>query len=238
MSFRAENVYAGYVEGIDVLQGLTVEARDGLITTVIGANGVGKSTLLKCAIGQLRPHKGTIRFKDHDLTRVRTHELASLGIGYIAQRRQTFPHMTVQENLEIGAWSFRKDRAQTAAAIERVLKRVPMLAEFRRRRAGELSGGQQRLLEIERAMLLEPALLLVDEPTVGLDPKMTGMIYSHLRALSEDAGHTILIVDQNVVAGTDIADHIYVLELGTNKFDCSKAEFDAHYAKSIADWLI
>ena len=113
-----------------------------------------------------------------------------------------------------------------------------MLAEFRNRKAGEMSGGQQRLLEIRRALLTNPTLLLVDEPTVGLDPKMTDLVYGHLRELVEDEGRTILMVDQNIIAGTDVADFIYVLEHGTNKFSCNKAQFDTKYRTNIADWLI
>ena len=101
-----------------------------------------------------------------------------------------------------------------------------------------MSGGQQRILELQRALLTDPTLLLIDEPSVGLDPKMTGFIYRHLRELVETEGRTILMVDQNVIAATDVADHIYVIELGANKFDCTKAEFDTSYRDSIADWLI
>ncbi len=238
MAFKADKVFAGYVPGIDILRGLSIEARSGQLTTVIGANGVGKSTLLKCAVGQLFPHSGSIVYGDVDLTRVETHQLAGLGIAYIAQGRNVFPQMTVLENLEMGVWSIRGDKARAGEAIERTFARTPILAEFRHRRAGEMSGGQQRILEIQRALLTDPALLLIDEPSVGLDPKMTGMIYQHLLELVKAETRTILMVDQNVIAGTEIADHIYVLELGANKFDCSKSEFDASYRDTIADWLI
>jgi len=238
MGLKAVDLHAGYVAGIDILRGLTLEAREGLLTTVIGANGVGKSTLLKCAVGQLRPHRGTLTFEGRDLTRLETHELVRLGVAYIAQRRNLFAHMTVLENLEMGLWSLRGERARVAGAIERALDGAPILAELRRRKAGELSGGQQRLLEIQRALLTDPRLLLVDEPTVGLDPKMTGMIYQHLRRLVDEEGRTVLMVDQNVIAGTEVADHIYVLELGAGRFDCSREVFESRYRETIADWLI
>lgn len=238
MEFSANNLHAGYVPDIDILRNLNVRAREGQITTIIGANGVGKSTLLKCAIGQLRPHTGTITYGEHDLGSVETHDLVRLGIAYIAQRRNIYPHMSVRENLELGMWSRRKDKAAINTAIERAFEAAPILAEFRQRKAGDMSGGQQRILEVQRSLMTDPRLMLIDEPSVGLDPKMTGMIYEHLRRLSEEEGRTILMVDQNVIAGTDIADHIYVLELGSNKFDCTKSEFDHTYREAIADWLI
>jgi len=238
MNFQAVDIHAGYVPGIDILRGLSIEARDGEVTTVIGANGVGKSTFLKCAIGQLRPHSGTISYGDLDLTRLETHDLVRHGIAYLAQGRNIFPHMSVLENLQMGVWSIRDDRDRCSGAIERAFEGAPILGDFKHRRAGEMSGGQQRVLEIQRALMTDPTLLLIDEPSVGLDPKMTDMIYDHLRALASDHRHTILIVDQNVIAGTDIADHIYVLELGANKFDCTKRDFDGTYRETIAEWLI
>lgn len=238
MTLKAENLHAGYVVDIDILRGLTVEARDGQLTTVIGANGVGKSTLLKCVVGQLRPHVGTITYDGNDITGISTNQIARLGIAYIAQRRNIFPHLTVLENLEMGAWTFRRARARVASAIARAFDEAPILYQFKDRRAGELSGGQQRLLEIERALLIGPELLLVDEPTVGLDPKMASVIYEHLRRLCTEDGRTILIVDQNVIAGIDVADYIYVLELGSNKLEGTKEEFDTKYRDSAAEWLL
>lgn len=238
MTLRAEDLHAGYVTDIDILRGLTVEARDGQLTTVIGANGVGKSTLLKCIVGQLRPHRGTIVYQGADITGIATDQLVRRGIAYIAQRRNVFPHLTVLENLEMGAWIMRRDRDRVATAIARAFVQAPILREFQTRRAGELSGGQQRILEIERALLTDPRLLLIDEPTVGLDPKMAAMIYRHLRQLCTEQDRTILMVDQNVIAGIDAADYIYVLELGANKLEGTKAEFDTKYRDTIGEWLI
>lgn len=238
MTLKAENLHAGYVADIDILRGLTVEAREGQLTTVIGANGVGKSTLLKCIVGQIRPQSGAITYNDVDLTGITTNRLVRLGISYIAQRHSIFPQLTVLENLEMGAWTFRYDRDRVSAAVTRAFEQAPLLAEHRKRRAYELSGGQQRLLEIERALLTDPQLLLVDEPTVGLDPRMASVIYEHLRSLCGQGRRTILMVDQNIIAGTDVADYIYVLEMGTNKLEADKAEFEAKYRDSIADWLL
>ncbi len=238
MTLKVEKLRAGYVTDIDILNGVTVEARSGQLTTVIGANGVGKSTLLKCIVGQIRPHSGSISYERRDITGIAGNQLVRLGIAYIAQRRNIFPHLSVRENLEMGAWIMRRDRARVVAAIERALEAAPILREFRGRRAGDLSGGQQRLLEIQRALITDPKLLLVDEPTVGLDPKITSVIYDHLRRLCTEEGRSILMVDQNVLAGTDVSDYIYVLELGANKIEGAKADFDAKYRDSIAEWLL
>lgn len=235
---QAIDVYAGYQPDIDILQGVSVEARPGLLTTIIGANGVGKSTLLKCVIGRLRPHRGRIEYGGHDLTRTETHELARLGIAYVAQRHMVFAQLSVMENLEMGTWSFRRDRARCRRAVERACERAPLLGAFRDRPAGVLSGGQQRLLEIERALMSDPRLLLIDEPTVGLDPRTARTIYDHLRDLVAREGRTVLMVDQNVIAGTEVADYVYVLELGRNRLECDRSEFDEKYRTTIAEWLI
>ena len=219
-------------------RGVTVEARSGQLTTVIGANGVGKSTLLKCIVGQLRSHSGQIRLDGTDIGKASTHQLVRLGLAYVAQRRGVFPHMTVRENLQLGTWSFRRDSARVEQVLARAYQQAPILEQFRQRKAGDLSGGQQRLLEIERALLADPQVLLVDEPTVGLDPKMADFIYDHLRRLITEAGRTVLMVDQNVIAGIDVADYIYVLELGGNKLEGTKADFDSQYRKTIASWLL
>ncbi len=234
---EVQNLHAGYSRDIDILRGLNVSAREGMLTTIIGANGVGKSTLLKTIVGQLRPHTGTIAFGERDITNVNTRDLIDLGIAYVPQKHAIFPDMTVQENIEMATWAFRKDRARAKFAIETLFERAPYLRDFRSRRAGLMSGGQQRLMQLELALMSDPKLLLIDEPTVGLDPKRAGQIYDHLRRLVVDETRTILMVDQNVIAGTDVADYIYVLELGMNKLEGSKAKFDEEYRDAISEWL-
>lgn len=234
---EVRNLHAGYSRDIDILRGLDVTAREGMLTTIIGANGVGKSTLLKTIIGQLRPHTGEIRFGNTDMTKVETRDLIDLGIAYVPQKHAIFPDMTVQENVEMATWAFRKDRARARDAVNRVFDRATYLHDFRTRRAGLMSGGQQRLMQLELALMSNPELLLIDEPTVGLDPKRAGLIYDHLRRLVTDEKRTILMVDQNVIAGTDVADYIYVLELGANKLEGSKQTFDDEYRDAISEWL-
>lgn len=237
MQLEVQGIAAGYQRDIDILRGVTVVARPGQLTTIIGANGVGKSTLLKTIIGQLKPHTGQIRYKDRDITGIPTRNLVSAGIAYVAQRHALFKDMTVAENIEMATWAFRRDRKRAKAAVERVFDRAPYLKDFASRRAGLMSGGQQRLMQLELALMSDPDLILVDEPTVGLDPKRAQTIYAHLRRLVTEEGRTILMVDQNVIAGVDVADYIYVLELGANKLEGTKAKFDAEYRDTIAEWL-
>ncbi len=234
---RVRNLHAGYSRDIDILRGLDVTAREGLLTTIIGANGVGKSTLLKTIIGQLRPHTGTIRFGETDMVGVKTRDLVRMGIAYVPQKHAIFADMSVQENVEMASWAFRGDRARAAAAIETVFRRASFLRDFRNKRAGLMSGGQQRLMQLELALMSDPELLLIDEPTVGLDPKRAGQIYAHLRRLVTEEKRTVLMVDQNVISGTDVADYIYVLELGANKLEGTKKTFDEEYREAISDWL-
>lgn len=237
MQLEVSGVHAGYSRDIDILRGVSVIARPNQLTTIIGANGVGKSTLLKTIIGQLRPHTGSIRYGEHDLGEVATRDLVRRGIAYVPQGHALFKDMSVAENIEMAAWSFRSDKPRRQEAVARVFERAPYLQEFRHRRAGLMSGGQQRLMQLELALMSNPDLTLIDEPTVGLDPKRAGVIYDHLRRLVSEESRTILMVDQNVIAGTAVADYIYVLELGSNKIEGSKAVFDTQYRDTIADWL-
>lgn len=237
MQLKVNNVVAGYLPDIDILRGVSVVARPGQLTTIIGANGVGKSTLLKTIIGQLRLHSGTISYQGRDLTTVKTRDLVRNKIAYVAQHHALFKDMTVAENVEMATWSFRNDRSRARKAVERAYRRAPYLKEFAGRRAGLMSGGQQRLMQLELALMSDPDLILIDEPTVGLDPKRAATIYAHMRQLVTEEGKTIMMVDQNVIAGVDVADYIYVLELGLNKIEGTKAKFDAEYRDTIATWL-
>jgi len=150
------NLHAGYSRDIDILRGLDVTAHQGMLTTIIGANGVGKSTLLKTIIGQLRPHTGAIRYGDTDMTTVGTRDLIDLGIAYVPQKHAIFPDMTVQENVEMATWAFRRQKQRARDAVERTFERAPYLREFRNRRAGLMSGGQQRLMQLELALMSDP----------------------------------------------------------------------------------
>ena len=219
------DLYVGYYADLHILRGLYLQAEAGKLTTILGANGVGKSTLLKAIYGFLKPHSGEIIFKGKNVVGTPTHELINLGISYIPQQPGVFSHMTVKENLMMGAWTFRNDNARIQEKIEENYQRFPILREKRNENAGNLSGGQQRMVEIGRTLMTDPQLILVDEPTAGLAKLLSEEVYRMLVDLRDRDGLTILLVDQEIRHALKIADYVYVLDLGRNKFDGPAEEF-------------
>jgi branched-chain amino acid transport system ATP-binding protein len=220
-----KDLYVGYYKDLNILQGVSLSARDAQITAVLGPNGVGKSTLLKSIFGFVKPHRGEICLDGQDIVGTPAHQLVHLGISYIPQQQSVFPHMTVEENLELGAWSFRRDSERIREKIEANYERFPILRERRRSPAGELSGGMQRMVELGRVMMTDPQLILVDEPTAGLAIMLARDIYELLVKL-KDEGVTILLVDQNIRQAIEIADYVYILELGRNRHEGPREAFD------------
>lgn len=220
-----DDLYVGYYKDLNILQGVSVTARTSQITAVLGPNGVGKSTLLKSIFGFVKPQGGEVRFAGQNIVGTPAHHLVDLGISYIPQHQSVFPQMTVEENLELGAWSFRRDRGRIREKIEDNYERFPILRERKRSPAGELSGGMQRMVEVGRVMMTDPKLILVDEPTAGLALMLAEDIYDLLVRLKEE-GVTILLVDQNIRQAIDIADYVYVLELGRNRHEGPREAFD------------
>ena len=219
------DLYVGYYKDLHILQGVSLRAREAQITAVLGPNGVGKSTLLKSIFGFVKPQRGEVRFAGQDIVGTPAHHLVHLGISYIPQHQSVFPHMTVEENLELGGWSFRQDAARIRQKIEANYERFPILRERRRSPAGELSGGMQRMVEVGRVLMTDPKLILVDEPTAGLAIMLARQVYDLLIRLKEE-GITILLVDQNIRQAINIADYVYVLELGRNRHEGPREEFD------------
>jgi len=219
------DLYVGYYKDLNILQGVSLCAREAQITAVLGPNGVGKSTLLKSIFGFVKPNRGEVRFAGQDIAGTPAHHLVHLGISYVPQHQSVFPYMTVEENLELGAWSFRRDTDRIRQKIEANYERFPILRERRRSPAGELSGGMQRMVEVGRVLMTDPHLILVDEPTAGLAVMLARDIYNLLVRL-KDEGITILLVDQNIRQAVSIADYVYVLELGRNRYDGPREEFD------------
>lgn len=219
------DLHVGYYKDLNILQGVDMRAREAQITAVLGANGVGKSTLLKAIYGFIHPQQGQILVDGADVTELSSHELVHHGVSYIPQRQSVFPFMTVEENLELGAWSFRDDQTQVQARLEENYERFPILWERRRSPAGELSGGMQRMVELGRVMMTRPRLILVDEPTAGLAVMLANEIYQLLVDLKNE-GITVLLVDQNIRQAIKIADYVYVLELGRNRHEGPREEFD------------
>ena len=215
----------GYYKDLNILQDLNVKARRKQITTILGANGVGKSTALKAAFGFLQPNRGDVVLENQSILDIPTHQRILKGLAYIPQQPGVFKDMTVEENLQLGGWTFRKDKQQVREKIEANYERFPVLREKRKQITGELSGGQQRMVEISRTLMAEPKVLLVDEPTAGLSKMLSEEVYEMLKMLVTVDELTILLVDQEIRQALKIADYVYVLELGRNKFEGPAQQF-------------
>jgi ABC-type branched-subunit amino acid transport system ATPase component len=220
-----DDLHAGYQSGVDILQGLSLSVAEGGLTLVIGPNGAGKSTLLKTIFGFLKPHRGHISLREEEITGRAPHALKRLGVSYMPQEINTFPLLSVEENLRMGAWTFRRDKQRLQARLQRIYEVFPVLGERREATAGDLSGGQGRMLSIAREMMAEPRLLLVDEPTAGLAPALVDQVYDLLTQARRELGATILLVDQNIEDAVAKADHVYMLNLGRLKAQGPAAEF-------------
>lgn len=223
---KINDLYVGYYEDLHILRGLSLSAETGKLTTILGANGVGKSTLLKAIYGFLKPHSGEVLLNGRDVTGTATHRLIDLGISYIPQQPGVFKHMSVRENLMMGAWTFKNDKARMESKIEENYERFPILHEKQHDLAGSLSGGQQRMVEIGRTLMTDPEVILVDEPTAGLAKLLSEEVYRMLVDLRDREELTIVLVDQEIREALKIADYVYVLELGRNKFEGPATEFD------------
>jgi len=236
MRLEARSLTVSYYGDIYVLNDVSVHADEGRITTHIGPNGAGKSTLLKTIFGYLKPRRGQVFLNGQDITQRSPYERVAAGLAYIAQEHAVFPSMTVQENLELGAWIFRRDRQAVQEALERIYERYPILRERRDVAAGSLSGGEQRMLEIGRALMPDPQVILVDEPTAGLAPLIAHTIYDEIEKL-RDQGKTVLLVDQNVREAVPRSDYIYVLELGRVKSEGPAEKMGQDLRAIVAAWV-
>ncbi len=222
---EVKDLYVGYYKDLNILQGVTIKAQKAKITAILGANGVGKSTLLKAVYGFLRPNSGEVLLNGKELVGIPTHKRIDMGISYIPQQPGIFRWMTVEENLQLGAWTFKNDRQRTQEKLEENYQRFPMLKDRRKSRAGELSGGMQRMVEVGRTLMTDPTVILVDEPTAGLAKLLSAEVYDMLIQLRDEEEMTIVLVDQEIRQALKIADHVYVLELGRNRFEGPVEEF-------------
>lgn len=220
------NLFVGYYRDLNILQDLTLTAKPRQITTLLGANGVGKSTVLKAIFGFLKPNDGEILLNGESILDIPPHKRITKGLAYIPQQPGIFREMTVEENLELGGWTYRRDTKLVRARIEENYERFPILRDKRAQATGELSGGQQRMVEIGRTLMSEPKVMLVDEPTAGLSKMLAEEVYQMLVDLRDRDGLTILLVDQEIRQALRIADYVYVLELGRNKFAGPPSDFD------------
>jgi branched-chain amino acid transport system ATP-binding protein len=201
-----------YYGSIHALKGVALEVHEGEVVTLIGANGAGKSTTLRSINGLNTPREGRIVFQGKDITRRPPHEIVEMGISQSPEGRRLFPHMTVLENLEMGAFQ-RNDRSQIKEDLDRVYSLFPRLAERKSQRAGTLSGGEQQMVAMGRALMASPKLLMLDEPSMGLAPIFVEKIFEIVHEINEQ-GTTILLVEQNALMALDAADRGYVLETG------------------------
>jgi branched-chain amino acid transport system ATP-binding protein len=233
---RMENVTAGYFDHDVVLDGVSLHARAGRVTAVLGPNGSGKSTSLRVLYGFVRPRSGRVLLGGRDITDLPVGSRLAAGMAFLPQGRSTLPRLTVEENIRLGAWLARRDRARMRAAVEAMFERYPSLKPLRRKAAGSLSGGQARLLEFARTLVLDPAVLLIDEPSVGLAPVLVDEVYEEIARLKSE-GRTILLVDQNVQAAVDLADHVYTLAYGRNHLDGARDQFTDRLDDLIREWL-
>ncbi len=214
MLLAVDDVHASY-GAFDVLQGLSIQVAPGELVAVLGPNGAGKSTLLKTIAGFLAPRQGSIRFSGEEIGGLRPPALLRKGIVYVMQRSSLFPKMTILENLELGAY-VRQTTPEVRADLERVLALFPPLAARRHQRAEGLSGGERRMLEIGRALLVRPKLLLLDEPTMGLAPLVMDLIFEKILEVRA-RGATVVMVEQNVRRALEVSDRAYVLDQGRTR---------------------
>jgi branched-chain amino acid transport system ATP-binding protein len=208
---KVENLSAHY-GGIHALQGVDLEVPDGAIVSLIGANGAGKSTMLKAIVGLVKPSGGTVSWNGETLTGLQTKDIVSRGVCLVPEGRRIFPNLTVDENLTLGAYS-RSDKAEIEADRRKVFELFPRLLERAKQKAGTLSGGEQQMLAVGRALMTKPKLLMMDEPSLGLAPLIVKMIFDIVKTINA-AGVTVLLVEQNARAALEIAHFGYVLETG------------------------
>jgi len=204
------HVYYGHIHAV---QGISFSVEEGEILTLIGANGAGKSTTLKAIMGLLKPKQGSITFEGQSITRIRPEKVVTLGIGYVPEGRRIFPVLTTEENLEIGAF-YRKDLQKIEEDKEHMYDQFPVLKERRNQLAGSMSGGEQQMLAIARAMMSRPRLILMDEPSLGLAPILVEQLFELIAELNRQ-GTTILLSEQNANSALQIANRCVVLETGT-----------------------
>ena len=210
----AQDVFGGYGD-TDILHGVSLEMDPGEVVAIVGPNGAGKSTAMKAVFGLVNVREGRVRFDDRDITNLQPDRIVARGMCYVPQEKNVFPSLSVNENLEMGAFIRRDD---FSAQIERVYDLFPPLKDKRRQPAGTLSGGQRQMVAMGRALMLDPKLLLLDEPTAGLSPKFIDLIFERVREINNQ-GVGILMVEQNAKQALAMADRGYVLVLGRNRHE-------------------
>jgi branched-chain amino acid transport system ATP-binding protein len=216
----AEDVVAGYLTGVDILRGCSVELRSDELVGIIGPNGAGKSTLLKAIFGLVGVRDGSVRLRGDDITSLAPHDLVERGVGYVPQNQNVFPSLSVEENLRMGLYRRPRRFAQRRDAVHELF---PLLADRARQRAGDLSGGERQMVAMARALMMEPSVLLLDEPSAGLSPRNQDEAFARVRAVSR-SGVSVLMVEQNAQQCLRISDRAYVLDQGVEAHTGSGAD--------------
>jgi ABC-type branched-subunit amino acid transport system ATPase component len=211
---ETDQVVAGYLPEVDILNGVSIRVNEGEIVTVIGPNGAGKSTLIKTIFGLLRPRSGTISFRGEEISGLKPHHCTRRGLSYVPQLDNVFPTLTVEENLEMGSL----DRSRTGDQIERMYELFPRLGERKRQRAATMSGGERQMVAMARALMPDPQVLLLDEPSAGLAPAFVEAIFEKVEDVNR-AGVTIVMVEQNARRALAMSNRGYVLDLGQDRFE-------------------
>ncbi len=209
-----ENVVAGYVPGVDILNGVNLEAAQGELVGIIGPNGAGKSTMIKAMFGLVTVSSGKVTFDGDEITNMKAHALVERGVGYVPQNNNVFPSLTVRENLEMG--NFLRP-STNATRLERIYSLFSRLKERANQRAGSLSGGERQMLAMGRALMMEPSVLLLDEPSAGLSPALQDQVFIRTKQINA-TGVTVIMVEQNASRCLQICDRGYVLDQGTNAY--------------------
>ncbi len=215
---EVRNVRAGYGSGPDILTDISIDVEEGRSYCIIGPNGAGKSTLLKTIAGLLSPRDGDIVFDGHSIAGRRPDQVLAAGVCFVPQDRTIFPEMTVRENLLRGGVLLR-DKKLVEQRVDELMDRFPRLAERSSQLAQTMSGGEQQMLVMARALMIRPRLMLIDEPSLGLAPQITSQIFGIIRSLTSEMGITVLLIEQNVKKGLEVADWAFVLDLGTCRFE-------------------
>lgn len=209
-----EDVWAGYIKDLDILQGINFYIQPGELVAVIGPNGAGKSTLAKTIFGLLNPHKGKITFKGENIARLKSNQIVQRGMCYVPQIANVFPSLSVEENLEMGAFT-RNDSLNSLKS--KIYATFPVLAQRRQQRAGTLSGGERQMLAMGKALMLEPSLLLLDEPSAALSPVLVNSVFEQIQQINQ-SGTAIVLVEQNARKALAMAHRGYVLDTGRDRF--------------------
>ena len=209
-----QHLVAGYVREVDILNGVTIDVAEGDIVTVVGPNGAGKSTLIKTIFGLLKPREGSVRLRGEDITGAKPHTITRRGMNYVPQLDNVFPSLSVEENLEVGSL----DSAGTDEHIERMYELFPRLGERRRQAVGTMSGGERQMAAMARALMTDPQVLLLDEPSAGLAPAFVEAIFEKIADINRE-GVTIVMVEQNARRALAMSDRGYVLDVGRNAFE-------------------